>query len=52
MDWVTIAFLLLAVAFVVWRIRSSRSTTTVPDELRVDMPDSELQAIEYYWRPG
>lgn len=52
MDPITIAFILVPLAFVAWKIQSGRSTTTVPDELRVDTPDGELQAIEYYWRPG
>lgn len=52
MDAITIVLMLLVLAFVAYRIRSSRSVTTVPEEHQVPIPADGLQAIEYFWRPG
>ena len=52
MDWITIIFFVLALAFVVYKFQSSGSTAVVPEQYRPEVPPGGITAIEYFWRPG
>ena len=48
----TIACITAGLTVVAYSLRSSRSTTVVPEEHRVEVPPAGLTAIEFFWRPG
>lgn len=42
--------LVVAIAFIIYRYRGRRDTTAAPASIARD--GSEIDAVEFYWRPG
>ena len=41
---------LFALAFIVWAYRGRQDTTMAPNSVATE--GSELEAVDFYWRPG
>ena len=52
MNWISLLFLAIGLAMVVYMYRSSQTTAAVATEHQVPIPEDGLEAIEYFWRPG
>lgn len=52
MNWISILILGIGFAFMYFMYRSNQTAAPVAKEHQVPVPPGELEAIEYFWRPG